>query len=185
MSEVTEIADAIRRAWPESPSGKARGYVGQFVKRKRTGMKISGRVEGNHGTYTVTIKVMTDSIGTACSCYVGKNEGFCHHCVALGFTFLNDPETFEEVQVKPRVQIKNMQDVSSYLGSVTLDELVKELKAQGITQQSLAAAIGMSSQHLSAVKSSELKNRYFHELGATKLACLWVLEHVKSTAAKK
>ena len=34
----------------------------------------------------------------------------------------------------------------------------------------------MSTQHLSAVKSSELRNRRFHELGAIKLAVLWVLQ---------
>lgn len=34
----------------------------------------------------------------------------------------------------------------------------------------------MNSRQLSAVKSSELRNRFYHELGATKLACLWVLE---------
>ena len=37
----------------------------------------------------------------------------------------------------------------------------------------------MNTRHLSAIKSSELRNRYFNELGATKLACLWVLEHCK------
>ncbi len=40
-----------------------------------------------------------------------------------------------------------------------------------------AESIKMNTRHLSAIKSSELRNRYFNELGATKLACLWVLEH--------
>ena len=35
----------------------------------------------------------------------------------------------------------------------------------------------MSTQHLSAVKSGELRNRRYHELGAIKLAVLWVMEH--------
>jgi len=30
---------------------------------------------------------------------------------------------------------------------------------------------------LSSVKSSEVRDRYYNELGATELACLWVLEH--------
>jgi transcriptional regulator with XRE-family HTH domain len=51
------------------------------------------------------------------------------------------------------------------------------LKEKGIAQKAFAAGIGMSTQHLSAVKSSEIKNRFYHELGAIKLACLWVLEH--------
>jgi len=37
----------------------------------------------------------------------------------------------------------------------------------------------MNPQHLSAIKSCELRNRFFNELGATKLACLWVLDHFK------
>jgi transcriptional regulator with XRE-family HTH domain len=57
-----------------------------------------------------------------------------------------------------------------------LDELIQSLRKQGITQKAFAESIGMSSQKLSAIKSSERRNRYFHELGATKLACLWVLE---------
>jgi len=36
----------------------------------------------------------------------------------------------------------------------------------------------MNTRHLSAIKASELRNRSFNELGATKLACLWVLEHL-------
>ena len=46
----------------------------------------------------------------------------------------------------------------------------------GITQKAFCESIGMSTRHLAAVKSSELRNRYYHELGAMKLACLWVLE---------
>jgi len=48
-----------------------------------------------------------------------------------------------------------------------------------ITQKALAEGMGMNPRHLTAIKSSELRNRYFNELGATKLACLWVLEHCK------
>ena len=46
-------------------------------------------------------------------------------------------------------------------------------------QKAFCAAVGMSTQHLSAVKSSELRNRRFHELGATKLAVLWVLDNLE------
>ena len=50
------------------------------------------------------------------------------------------------------------------------------LRAIGITQKAFAESIGMNSRHLSAVKSSERRNRYFNELGAVKVACLWFLE---------
>ena len=57
--------------------------------------------------------------------------------------------------------------------------MLDDLKANGTTQKAFAEAIGMNSRHLSSVKSSELRNRFYNELGATKLACLWVLEHFK------
>jgi len=31
---------------------------------------------------------------------------------------------------------------------------------------------------LGAVKSSERRNHFFNELGAIKLACLWMLDHI-------
>ena len=43
----------------------------------------------------------------------------------------------------------------------------------------------MNTRHLAAIKSSELRHHYFNELGATKLACVWVLEHLgKSNVGK-
>jgi hypothetical protein len=74
--------------------------------------------------------------------------------------------------------VSDLDSLRAYLESVALDELVQQLRQNGITQKAFAESIGMSSQHLSAVKSAEKRNRYFHELGATKLACLWVLEHL-------
>jgi transcriptional regulator with XRE-family HTH domain len=65
------------------------------------------------------------------------------------------------------------------------ESLLGRLKEKGITQKTFAASIGMSTQHLSAVKSSELNNRFYHELGATKLACLWILEHYGDVKSEK
>jgi hypothetical protein len=75
--------------------------------------------------------------------------------------------------------VSDLDTLQAYLNSVTLDELVKQMRAKGITQKAFCAAVGMSTQHLSAVKSSELRNRRFHELGATKLAVLWVLDNLE------
>jgi transcriptional regulator with XRE-family HTH domain len=67
-------------------------------------------------------------------------------------------------------------ELNEYLQGVTLDSLIQEMKANGITQKAFAESLGMSSQYLSAVKSSERRNRYYNELGAIKIACLWVLK---------
>jgi hypothetical protein len=71
--------------------------------------------------------------------------------------------------------------VQAYLQSVTLEALLTQLKDQGITQKAFAEQIGMNPRHLAAIKSSELRHHYFNELGATKPACLWVLEHLGKT----
>ena len=70
---------------------------------------------------------------------------------------------------------------AGHLQSVTLEVLLTQLKDQGITQKAFAEQIGMHTRHLAAMKSSELRHHCFNELGATKLACLWVLEHLGNT----
>ncbi len=74
--------------------------------------------------------------------------------------------------------VTDLDALKAHLDSVTLDDLTKQIRAKGITQKAFCERIGMNPRHLTAVKSSELRNRRFHELGATKLAVLWVLEHV-------
>jgi hypothetical protein len=118
------------------------------------------------------------SLESACSCYIGKG-GFCHHCEALAYTYLNDPGSFKVTKHKTLKQVKTLNDLETYLKGKTLDALLQELKKQGISQKEFAEAIGMSARQLSAIKSSELRNRYYNELGATKVACLWVMEHFR------
>ena len=60
-----------------------------------------------------------------------------------------------------------------------------QLKGKGITQKAFAEQIGMNTRHLAAIKSSELRHHYFNELGATKLACLWVIERLAKKPKKK
>lgn len=177
-SDADALQTAIRAHWSTAPSEKAKRYVGRFYGATRIGSKIVAKVEGNHGTYVVSIESTAGRVSSGCSCYVGKG-GFCHHCEALAHTFLEAPQIFREVQPTTREAIRSLADLQAYLEGVTLETLLAELKASGITQSAFAASIGMNTRHLSAVKSSELRNHFFYELGATKLACLWVLEHIK------
>ena len=134
-------------------------------------------MEGNHGTYTVSIWVNGEQVSSACGCYIGKH-GYCHHCAALAYTFFQSPTTFQEVVSKDKNDLSSLDEIPDYLKSTTLDTLLAELKTKGITQKAFAESIGMNSRHLSAVKSSEKHNHFFNELGAIKLACLWMLEHL-------
>lgn len=175
QTDVEVLKEALQRHWPGQPDEKIKQYIGQFFNGTRLGTKISAQVVGNHGTYTVTIRVDEKGITSACSCYIGKH-GYCHHCAALALTFLNDPASFREIKTKPLAAVQELAELTEYLQSVTLESLLQELKAHGISQKAFAEGIGMNSRHLSAVKSSELRNHFYHELGATKLACLWVLD---------
>lgn len=177
MSEVEPLKAAIQGRWSGEPSVKAKKYMNAFFNATRTGKKIAAQVEGNYGTYTVSIQVDQHRLSSACSCYIGKS-GFCHHCEALAFAFLKHSAHFREIKTKTLTDIHEVKDIEAYLTGVTLESLLKQLVSQGITQKRFAESIGMTSRHLSAIKSSELRNRYFKELGATKLACLWVLEHI-------
>ncbi len=177
-SEKAKLAAAIRRTWPEEPGEKVRRYIGAFFDGVRVGMRITARVIGNYGTYTVSIEARDDQVVSACSCYIGK-DGFCHHCEALAHTFLQDPTGFREIKLKKREEVQSLDDIHAYLQGVTLDDLLKQMREKGITQKAFAESIGMNSRHLSAIKSSEARHHYFNELGATKLACLWVLEHLQ------
>jgi hypothetical protein len=97
---------------------------------------------------------------------------------------MQDPDPFKVVKPKQRKDVRNLEDVQAYLQSVTLEDLLGQLKARGITQKAFAEQIGMNPRHLAAIKSSELRHHYFNELGATKLACLWMLEHLGKTRGR-
>lgn len=179
--DLEMLKAALIQHWTRPGGEKVQRYIDQFYARKRIGTKILALVEGNHGTYTVSIRAESRQLLTsACSCYIGKHGG-CHHCAALAATFLKVPDSFTVTKPVKLEEVHELSELRRYLDSVTLDDLIKKLQARGITQKAFAESMGMSSRHLSAVKSSELRNRYFHELGATKLACLWVLEHFAQT----
>jgi uncharacterized Zn finger protein len=179
-AELEHLQMAIRRQWSHGPSPKAQPYVQAFFATVRSGTKITAKVVGNHGTYTVSIQLGTQGLTSACSCYIGKH-GYCHHCEALAITFVQDPSLFKVVTPTQRKDVRKLTDVQVYLQSVTLEVLLAQLKDKGITQKAFAEQIGMNTRHLTAIKSSELRHHYFNELGATKLACLWVLEHLGKT----
>jgi uncharacterized Zn finger protein len=182
MSDIEVLQSAIRDRWSSAPDDKAQRYVGRFFSRTRTGTKIVAGVTGNHGDYTVSIAAGADGVTAACGCYIGKN-GYCHHCAALAQTFLDDPGSFQEVRPPERKQVGDRgplgAELQAYLASVTLDELLAQLKAHGISQKAFAESIGMNPRHLGTIKSSERRNHFFNELGATKLACLWVMEQLE------
>jgi len=173
------ILTLIQERYQSTPSDKAQKYVNHFFGKTKKGNAIHASVNGNHGVYSVSIREKKGYLDAACSCYIGKHGG-CHHVTALAHNFLAAPTTFEEQKITERSSVKNLKTLRTYLDGVNLEELMDELKAtKGITQAAFGRSIGMSSQHVSAVKRSEARNRHFKELGAIKLACLYILERKK------
>lgn len=169
------LLEAIQNRYQSSPSDKAKRYVNAFYSKVKKGETINAKVEGNHGTYKVSIRLKNNYLDESCSCYIGKNG--CHHTTALAHNYKAAPTTFEEQKVSPRTAVKDLKTLRAYLDDVSLEDLINELKEKkGITQAAFGRGIGVSSQHISVVKKAESRNRHFKELGAIKLACLYVLE---------
>src|SRR6266446_4061980 len=119
-AELEQLQTVIKRQWSCGPSPKAKPYVKAFFAAVRTDTKITAKVVGNHGTYTVSIQFNNHSLTSACSCYIGKH-GSCHHCEALAITFVQDPTLFTVVTPKQRKNVRDLTDVQAYLQSVTLE----------------------------------------------------------------
>jgi uncharacterized Zn finger protein len=178
MSEDSiALQEAIKQQWGGAKGEKVQRYVGKFWDRQRRGRRVTAVVKGNHGNYTVVIEAQEAGLWSACSCYIGKH-GYCHHCAALGLTFLAEPDSFVVIEKVEKTAVTDLDTLHAYLESVTLDDLTRQMRAKGFTQKAFCEAVGMGTGHLTAVKSSELRNRRFHELGAIKLAVLWVLDNL-------
>jgi uncharacterized Zn finger protein len=173
--ELEVLRQAIEKKWLgelHQPGVKTRQYIDKFFNCKRIAGKISASVEGNHGNYTVNVELKgNDRLTSACSCYIGKSGG-CHHCLALALTFLKNPESFEAVELVGLEKVRKPEDLEVFLKSVSLEKLLENLKAIGISQKQMAETVGMSPRQLTLIKTSESRNRFYTELGAVKLACL-------------
>lgn len=176
-SENDRLQATIEQYVMHPPRPRVVAYVDKFRERERRGDSISGQVKGNHGYYRVTVGLENGRLSSVCSCFIGKHGG-CHHCTALEMTFLNNPDSFRLIGTTTRAAVKDLAALEAYLEGVTLDELTQQLKKHKITQKAVGEAIGMSSQMISSLKRSEKRNYRPNELGATKLACLWVLENL-------
>ena len=75
---------------------RAQPYVGEFTHRLRFGHAISGRVAGPHGVYLVSLAIEGSTLTPACSCT--SDAGFCRHVIALGLTYIEEPQSFYDLR---------------------------------------------------------------------------------------
>ncbi|MDY7079080.1 MAG: hypothetical protein SXV54_19370 [Chloroflexota bacterium] len=168
--------------WRVDPADvKAGRYVGQFFNRRRIGLKIVADVEGNYGTYTVSIDAGTEPPTEACSCYIGAGGG-CHHVRALAQTFLDDPASFVPQETRAREQVRTLDDLALYLETMPLEALLVDLKAHDLSPRRLGELLGAGRRTLSDAARDEARNQRADTLGALKLACLYLLERAEADA---
>jgi hypothetical protein len=160
---------------------KARRYVGQFLNRRRIGLKIVADVEGNHGTYTVSLDASPETPAGACSCYIGASGG-CHHVRALAQTFLDDPATFVPQETRTRGQVRTLEGLALYLETTSLEALLDDLKDHGLSPRQMGELLGAGRRTLSDAARDEARNQGADTLGALKLACLYLLEWAEAGA---
>jgi uncharacterized Zn finger protein len=75
---------------------RAQPYVREFTHRLRSGPSIAGRVAGPHGVFTVSLTIEDSTLTPACSCT--SDPGFCRHAIALGLTYIEEPQSFYDVR---------------------------------------------------------------------------------------
>jgi uncharacterized Zn finger protein len=92
--QVTEAQ--LAQAVDEKTFHRAQPYVREFTHRLLSGRAITGRVAGPHGVYTVSLASEDVHLKPSCSC---RTDGeFCRHAIALGLTYIEEPETFYDLR---------------------------------------------------------------------------------------
>ncbi|MBI2191994.1 MAG: hypothetical protein HYU36_08425 [Planctomycetes bacterium] len=103
----------------------------------------------------------------------------CKHAAALGLTYLHDPGSFKDIPKTNRTEVRALADVSKFLKGTSLDALVEELRARGITQKQVVEILGINSGLFGSAKRLEKRGRRYGFLNACKLACAYLLEVVE------
>ena len=66
-TEFEQLQTAIQHYWSRVPSKKAQLYVNAFSGAERRGTKITAKVVGNHGAYSVSIQLDAQGLTSACT----------------------------------------------------------------------------------------------------------------------
>ena len=88
--------EQLAQAIEEKTFHRAQPYVREFTHRLRSGPSIAGRVAGPHGIYTASLGIEGSALTPACSCT--SDAGFCKHVIALGLTYIEEPQSFYDLR---------------------------------------------------------------------------------------
>jgi uncharacterized Zn finger protein len=88
--------EQLAQAIDEKTFHRAQPYVREFTHRLHSGQTIAGRVAGPHGVYTVSLVIEGSTLTPSCSCT--SDAGFCKHVIALGLTYIEEPQSFYDLR---------------------------------------------------------------------------------------
>jgi SWIM zinc finger len=128
LSDLVTVETLRRLAGPRSfERGEEYARVGAVGALDVVGASIRAGVQGTE-RYRVRVDATREGIQGDCSCPVGRDGGFCKHCVAVGLAWLGrsheiDDESFELPQ-------NNLEQRLASLGADALAHLLVEYASQ-------------------------------------------------------
>jgi uncharacterized Zn finger protein len=93
---LTLTEEQLAQVIDEKTFHRAQPYVGEFTHRLRSGPTISGRVPGPHGVFAVSLTIEAAILTPSCCCT--SDPGFCRHAIALGLTYIEEPQSFYDLR---------------------------------------------------------------------------------------
>lgn len=154
---------------------RAENYVGKFHNCSVDSSHIKGTIRGNHGDYTVTLKIDTDPIEFECECEKGKSI-FCKHAAALGLTYIYTPWEFASNQKIDRNSIRTTDEIKFYIKTTPLKQLLDELKKIEVSISELADLSGITMKQISSIVKEDTRGKHHTLTDPLKLSCLYLLE---------
>jgi uncharacterized Zn finger protein len=109
---------------------RAQPYVCEFTHRLLSGSVISGDVAGPHGVLRVSLTVGDSTLTPACRCT--SHPGFCRHAIALGLTYIEEPQSFY-----------NLRTLAAQLGQCSHGELVELILQMGTRYPQALGMLGV------------------------------------------
>lgn len=135
FAEAITLQELRRLAGPRSfERGEdyfERGYVGKLAEYQG---RITASVQGTQ-RYGVKLWVDGGRLHHDCTCPVGDEGAFCKHCVAVGLTWLAEHERPTKGQDKPKRRPLTLDDVRSYLASLSAETLADMLMEQALENE--------------------------------------------------
>jgi hypothetical protein len=93
---LTLTEEQLAQVIDEKTFHRAQPYVREFTHRLRSGPTISGRMAGPHGVFSVSLTIEDLTLTPTCSCT--SDPGFCRHAIALGLTYIEEPQSFYDLR---------------------------------------------------------------------------------------